>query len=441
MLRFIWLLLLISQVTFAQSSAVIGEGRFLAKDSDSLQFIKKQLIHEALKDVISKEIKQLNLNLELFWQKYNDSLDDSLKTVDESLKRRFGIGTDKENSKEVEKYTDALRSKRLSARLKFAGLNRVMTSYSIKRMSRSTQNPSSRFIKLEAKINRPYLSKIYYRFVQGKKSSEYGGLYINTEYELVNCSYSDLGVENEKDFTQVLGQHWLEWFSKNKPENLANIEILDEDKITQLKEFQAAPLEKQFEVVPEIFVNSLLLNVKIKIDLQNHSPILKEHQFHYSGNVYLQDLQTGKILMQGNIPLDSQKYSNVNSEEISSVIANYVYRMPLGQFTKLRSKIKNIPPLKLTRAITLFNYSNLKDVDSFIQLIEERGIKYSLSSKLISVGVNQSKVIVYFDGEISELKTLLDSVESAKKDLPFELIDSEDTLGIKFNKATNALDV
>ena len=316
MLKYIWLLILLfTHLSIAQSQAVLGEGSFLAKNSDGLQFIKEQLIYEAMKDIITKELKTLNLNPELFWQKYNDSLDYSLKPVDESLKRRFGVGTSKENSKDLEKYTDAMRLKRLKARLKYSGLNGVMTSYSIKRMSRSAQNSNSRFIRLEAKINRSYLSKIYFRFVQGKKSSEYGGLYIQTQYELRNFSYTDLGVENEKDFTSVINEHWISWFSKNKPTNIANIEILNEDKEAKLKDFQSLPVEKQFESVPEVFENSLLLHVKLILDLKNYSTALKEHEFSFKGYIYLQDLQTGKVLMQGSIPTDLQKYRNLKKNE------------------------------------------------------------------------------------------------------------------------------
>lgn len=442
MLKYLLLFMVFfTQVTFAQTKLVVGDGKFNAKETDALDFVKKQLIHEALLDIVTKELKEIGLNDELFWQKYNDGFETTIKSAQESLKTRFGIGTDKENAKSLEQYNDSLRFKKLNTRIKYANLHRVLSSYSIKRMSRAPQNPSLRFIKLEAKVDRSLLSKIYFQFVQGKKSSEYGSLFINTEYELINCSYSDLGVENEKDFTSVLNKHWLDWFNNNRPENIANIEILDEDKKAKLKEFQSLPIEKSFDSIPDIFINSLLISIKVKVDLQEYSKVLKEHEFQYSGDIFLQDLQTGKIISQGSIPIDIQKYSNVADNNLSSVIANYVYRMPLALFTKFRTKMANIPPLKLSKTLTLFNYKNLKDVDDFIELIQEKGIKYSLSSKLISIGVNKATLLVYFDGEISEFKELLDSVESAKKDLPFEFIDSEDALGIKFNQATVTKDV
>jgi hypothetical protein len=436
------LILMTGQMAFAQSKYVAGEGKFKADDGDSLSFIKKQLIHEAFIDVLSKEMDEMDMNKELFWQKFNESFDNMLAPADEALKKKYKIEDEKVDPKNKQRYVDALRLKKLKNRLRFGNLHRIIRSYAVKRMSRSAQDPKSRFIQLEAKVDRNLLAKTYYRFVQGKKSSDYGSLYINVEYELQHCSYTDLGVENDKDFTSVVNQHWLEWLSSesNKPKNIANIEIIDESKKKQLKEYQSLPLDKLLDSIPEIFVNSLLLNIKVVIDRKNFNKEFKEYEFSYDGAIYLQDLQTGKILTEAKIPKELRKYTNVPDVELSSRIANHVYRMPLEKFTRLKTAIANIPPLSLTKVITLFDYKNLNDVDKFINLVKNRGIKYSLGAQLISIGSNKAEIAVFFDGELKDLKELLNSVESAKKDLSFEFIDSDNALGIKFNKIEEVVD-
>lgn len=437
MLRYFLLLLLaslfLSGALQAQSNFVVGEGRFKVAKGESLAFIKEQLKHEAFLNIISKELAFLQLNKDLFWQKYQDGLDTSLSATQESLKKRYKIDTEAETIKLRERYVEALRESRLKKRLSYANLHRVIRSYAVKRMSRSSQNPKLRFIKLEAKVDRDLLSKIYYNFVQGKRSSDYGSLFLNVEYELVNCSYNDLGVKNESDFTSVVNQHWLEWLTQNRPKNIANIEILDEDRKNKLKEYQSLPLEKLLDSIPEVFVNSLLLNIKIVIELKATNPDFKEYSFAYHGGLYLQDLQTNKILMQKSIPLELEKYISVKSDQLSSRVANKVYRTPLGKFTQLKRVMANIPPVSLTKVISLFDYPNLQVVNKFINLIKQKGMKYSLSANLVSLGLNRAQVAIYFDGELSDLKSLLSSSKSAKKDLSYEFIDSNDALGIKFN--------
>ena len=422
-----------SIVVNAQGNYIVGEGKFKVEKAETFAFIEKQLKHEAFVNIISQELQFLQLNKDLFWQKYQEGLDSSLEAVQEDLKKRYKIGTDSETIKLRESYIEALREKRLKKRLSYANLHRVISSYAVKRISRSSQNPKIRFIKIEAKVDRDLLSKLYYKFVQGKRSSDFGSLFVNVEYELVNCSYTDIGVENESDFTSVVNQHWIDWLNKNRPDNIANIEMLDEERKNKLKEYQSLPFEKLIESIPEIFVNSLLLNLKIVIEQKSTNPDFKEHTFAYSGDIYLQDLQTNKILMQKSIPLVTEKYTYVKSDELSSKIANNVYRGPLGEFTQLKKVMANIPPVNLTRIVSLFDYPNLKVVNSFINLIKQKGIKYSLAANIVSLSLNKAQVAIYFDGELQDLKALLNDSKSAKKDLSFELIDSENSLGIKFN--------
>jgi len=194
---------LISLNGFAAS--VQGEGRFYANDDDSLSFIKSQVIHNGFIDVISKEILAMGLNKDVFWKKYDDKFEDSFISIDNSLKEKYQVT---EESKELDKrnYIKALRVKKLNARKAFGKLPRVVQSYGIKRYTRSQQDPNARYVKLEATINRNLLRKIYYNYVQGKKLSAYGSLFLDINYKLVNCDYTDLGVEKETDFTDVVNK-------------------------------------------------------------------------------------------------------------------------------------------------------------------------------------------------------------------------------------------
>jgi hypothetical protein len=435
------LLLLVIAVNSIASDTVQGEGRFNALPDDSLTFIKSQVIHQAFLDVLTKEITSMGLNSQLFWQKYDKQFQESFDPTIEVLKTKFKIGTDEVTKQDKEKFEKNLRLQKLKSKKKYGTLSRVIQSYGIKRYTRSQQNPNARYVKLDARVNRVLLSKIYYNYVRGKQTSDYGSLFLNIKYNLKNCNYSDLGVEKEKDFTDVVNNHWLKWFSENKPGNIANIEILKEDKLNRLNSYFKLPYEKMISDIPEVFVNSLYFDIEITIEKAGEDEKYNDYKFNFSGGGYLLDLQSNNILASMEFPEESKQYRHLKYEKLSTVLANHVYRMPFNEFSVLKKKIKNIAPMNSIHRISLYDFANMKDIYNFVELIKARGVKNSLNARLESIGTNRAEIVIFMDGEITELKTLLNSLESAKKDLSFDFIDTDNVLGIKFNKLVDPADL
>lgn len=427
------LVILFSLNSFA-NDFIQGEGRFYSHNDDSISLIKSQTIHQGFVDVFSKEFDSMGLNKDLFWQKFEEKFKVRFESIENSLKAKYKIDTELETAKLKADYQKELRIKRLEAKEKFGSLHKVIQSYSLKRMSRSQQDPNARYVRLDAKVNRNLLSKIYYNFVRGKKSTDYGSLFLNISYKLKNASFTDLGVEKEKDFTEVVNNHWLKWFSDNKPGNIANIEILKEDKLSRLQDYLKLPYEKMISDIPEVFVNSLYFDIEITIEKVGENEKFNDYLFSFSGGGYLLDLQGNNILAQMEFDKETKQYRNLKYEKLSTVIANYVYRMPLNDFEILKQKIKDIPPMNSIHRLSLFDYSNMSDIDNFLELIKGRGIKYSLNARLDSIGTNRAEIIIFMDGEMSDLRTLLKDIQSAKSDLSFDFIDTDNVLGIKFNK-------
>lgn len=432
---FIIYCLLISNIAFGKS--IMGEGRFWAKDEDKLEFIKKQLEYEAMSSILSQELESMGLNKELFWQKYNEAFEKSFEATDTAYKEKYAIDTDSATRDQKKTYNKIIRKKRLKRKRLFKNLKNVVQAYTVKRFSRSSKHPQSRFMRIEAtKIDRNRLSKIYYNLIRGKQSSDYGSLFLNVNYDLQNCSFTDLGVENAKDFTNVINEYWLKWFSndQNRPKNISNVAILSESDKEKLKEYQSYPLDKMLENTPERFVNSLVLQVNVKIVKKKYDKIFNDYEFKFEGGYFLQDLQTNLVLAEGTLGPENQTYTNVTLKRLMDGVGNHLYRLPLGKFTSLKKSVEQVPPVNFTRIVTIFDYKNLNEVDGFIKLIKEKGIKNSLNTNILSLENNKAKLAVFFDGEFSELKALLKGQEAAKRDLTYEFIDSDDALGIKFKR-------
>ena len=80
-----------------------GDGRFYAMEDDSLAFVKKQLLFNAFKDIISKELKNEGLSPNVFWEKFEEKFDESFEPVQESLTLKYGIEEEDVSAKKKRK--------------------------------------------------------------------------------------------------------------------------------------------------------------------------------------------------------------------------------------------------------------------------------------------------------------------------------------------------
>lgn len=433
MLKYLFLIL-ISISAFAADNYTKGDGRFYSTDDDSLNFIKEELIYLGFTDVISKKLEEAGLNKELFWQKYEEKFQASFKSIEENLRKKYKIDEDP-SAKDKEKFTKEIRRKRLVFKRRFGNLKSVIQSYSIDKTSRSAKNPKIRYIKLQAKVNEQLLSKIYYSYVQGKKTGDYGTLYIHVDYNLADASYTELGISNEKDFADVVNNAWLKDFSRTKPANIKNIEILAGEKLDKLVEYLKLPYERMIQEIPQEFVNSLYLKVDVSIKKINANLDVNKYVFEFDGGMFLQDLQNLQILSSANFKKETQDFTLTKSNsKLGNMIATFVYKIPMSAFNQINSKIKNIPPMTSIQRVALYDFKNIKSVYELIDLLKNKGIKYSLNARLESVGRSKAEIIVFYDGIQTDLKSILSGIKSAKSGQTYDVIDSDTVLGIKFNK-------
>jgi hypothetical protein len=432
MLKF--LVLLVLSFNIFASENIKGEGKFYSSDEDSLSFIKEELTFLGFIDVISKRLEENGLNKELFWQKYEEKFAKRFEIIEESYRKKYNID-EKPTAQEKENFTKTLRKRKLLEKRKFGNLQRVIQSYSIEKTSRSAQNPQIRYIKLQAKVNDQVLNKIYYEFVQGKKTGDYGTLYVHVEFNLKNATYTDLGISSEKDFVNAVSNAWLRSFEKNKPSNIQAIEILEGSRLKALNEYLKLPYERMIQEIPDDFKNSLYLKVDIDIEKLNYEKAVEKYVFKYDGGLFLQDLQNLQILSSDHFKTKQKEFTlSVTSSSLGTLLATDITYIPQAAFSDIQSKIKNIPPMTTIQRIALYDFKNIASVYDLIESIKAQGIKYSLKAKLESIGKERAEIIVFYDGVEANLKEILSGIKPAKNGQTYDVIDSDTVLGIKFNK-------
>ncbi|MBT4793312.1 MAG: hypothetical protein HON90_17205 [Halobacteriovoraceae bacterium] len=437
MKRWIFLLSLVCTSAIA-ANFLNGKGTFIAIDGDSYDFIKKQLIHEGTKSIVSGKLDELGLNKDVFWQKYENKLNEKFVQIEDSLRSSYAEG-ELDNPKKYNRFKERLRRKKLKAQLSFIKMNDMLTKFSIKKISRSQRNANYRYIKLEGDVDTKLVTKIYYNLVRGKKSSDYGSLFINVNYQLNGISYSELGIENENDFEGEVTKSWIEWFSKNKPINIANVLRLEGDKKEMLASYLKRPSELMLSNIPEVFVNSLLLEIEVKVIKKKFDKTINLYSFEYEGNAYLKDLQTNLVMGTYKFSRTQKSYRLATNSGLANLVANHVYQLAIGDFPTIQKNIKEITPITSIEKISVTEFKNLQQVNSFINLIEDKGVKYSLKVEFESIGRQRADLILYFDGNVTEVKEFISTMQSAKKGLSYQVIDVDTKFGIKFNKEVETL--
>ena len=437
MKRILFCLLLISFNAFS-AKFLKGEGTFIAQDGDGYEFVKEQLIHEAIKSILTKELEALGLNSNLFWEKYNERLNSDNEKLEESLKLKFNITEGSSNS-QVEAFKRSLRTKKYEKRKTYRKLDKMLSKYSIKKLSRSQKNPNYRTIRMEGTVNSALLTKEYYNLIRGKSQSDYGSLFIYPQFNLKGISYSEMGIENENDFEGEISKNWLKWFAANKPQNIANTELIDTEKEQILNDFLKVPSENTLLQVPEVFSHSLLIEVEVNIEKVKYVKKMNTYYFEYGGEAFLRDLQSNLVIGTYKFSKEEKTYKLKEDSNLANLIANHVYQMARGSFHGMIKSVKELTPISTIQKIELSNFKSTSRVNDFINLVEERGVRYSAKLRYNFLNKEKVSLLLYFDGTVIDVKTYFEGLRSAKKDLFFEVVESGNTLGIKFKELSESL--
>lgn len=425
------ILLSFSFNVLAEDKFIKAKAHFTKKDGDSIALIEKELFFEVFLKVIDKKLKELHLNSTLFWSKYNESLEEKYTILDESLKVKYKI-TDESTSRELKRYNKVFRLKKLALRRKHHRLQNLITSYANQKISKSPRNPNIRIIKLEAKANERSLTKFYYKMIKGKTESEFGNLYIKTNYEFINFDVSEIGVDNESKITSAVDSNWLKWFIQTKSMNIGHIELLNEEKEKQLNEFLKAQ-STNLEVPSSDFKNSLLLDIDIKVNKKEFISEFKQYVFEYSGAAYLKEIETGRVIGTYDFSKDKKRYQITKLMSLSNIIANHVFKMANMYFPNMNQKIKEVTPNVSAHLFSIVNYNNISVVYKMMEGIRNRGIQFTMQPKIISLNSQKAKIKVFFEGGKDQLVSVLEGMKVGSEGTNFTLIDTDGELSIKLN--------
>ncbi|MDD0853671.1 hypothetical protein HBN50_11225 [Halobacteriovorax sp. GB3] len=442
-----WILTLVMMTvsisSFSAGQYTDGEGRFYSHEDDSLTFVKKQLLYQAFTDVITKEMKKLGLDSQNFWTRYNEKFEAEFQLVQNNLKEKFGIEEDKEVSTKVRKdFEDALRVKKLNLKSRFGRIERVISSYSVRKMTRSTQMAQSRYMNVSAKVNKKLLTELYYDFTRTEDFRSFNNLFVTVDFKLQDMSWTDLGVKLEKDFTNVIHQYWRNWLLQSLNGVVKDVIVADESMKEKLVNYLKIPVEatayfdKDKGVLQEnttmAIMNmddelkqSLWLKIRVDIKKTGDDELVMKRNLIFDGDFILQDLNSKKIVNYYDFITEKASFSFSDEHELSSNSASLVYRLPMNRFKDIKKSLAEMLNEKKRVQLKLRGFRSVGEVESFSKYLQTKGVTLRLSTDVLSIGANETILQVEYRGENQVLFDLLKglknkSIEQETRVLGFE---------------------
>ncbi len=407
------LILFLTTQVFAQS-IVSGEGRFYAADDDSLTFVKTQLHYQAVRDIISKELKNLGLDEKVFWQKYDEKFKDSFAATEQSLKEKYADESGEIPANKKSDFDRAVRAKRLASLSRFGRLQGILNSYSVKRMTRSPQSPQSRYYLIEGKTDRRFINELYLRFTSNDVDQKYKTLFITANFKLDHMTWSDAGVEVGSDFTDVVKNHWLKYIQNKFAGQIEEVVFTDESLERELRDFLMIPRDLAFHQKIEEgdsslarFASGLWLKVEMDLDKINDDELLNKRKISVGGDLLMIELKTNHSIAQEDLETERKLFYTEDSKSFSSSLASMVYSKPLPAFEVAHKSMSGISKAKHDYRLHISSLSSIQDLVEIGDLLVAKGVVHQAKTEVVGFNGSKGELSITFRGNRENLQKFL----------------------------------
>jgi hypothetical protein len=440
------IILIFSLTVKAQVSTVEGDGRFYSRDDDSLSFIKQQLLTNAFRDIFTKEMKEMGLDSDQFWRNYEEKFQQYFENVKTGLMAKHEVT--EETAEKNADYQKALRHERLRLKARYGRISRAIMQHSIKKMSRSPQVPNSRYISVKAKVNRRELHKIYLSFTGNEENKHYSTLYISSDFTLVDTTWSEIGIEVETDFTDVLRNNWKDQITAAMTNKVDKVIFVDSAQTNELKKFSGLSLEivKQVKMqsdensmaaestskdnVREVtdaismsndYASSIWLKINFKIKKIRENENAQKRTFEVSGDLFLQDLSSQKVVFFTDFDEFQNSYSYEDPKVMSNGLANAIYQVPLGSFKSFPRSLESAKTSLKRVTLEVSEYTNMSDLVNLTKFLSDKGVTKQFSPMIKSFDAKNAKILLEYSGEDQDMVTMLKSLSGMNIDQTSQL--------------------
>lgn len=372
----------------------------------------------------------MNMDADLFWSKYEEKFQEAFQPTEEKLQKRYGLGGEKKVSvvKKVQ-YERELRKARLAKIARFGNLSKVISRFSVKKISRSTKNANRRYMRMKVKVNRRALQKIYMQFVSSKHTVQYDRLIIHPNLSLQNAGWTDLGVSTKTVLEGALYESWQNWFVSNYSDiaNLIEFEKLtgpavEVAKADQVQEQESAStaegtVETESGQTGSVAAENLIekedasglkqLHLFIEASIRKTYEDELENYRGFAFKIYTNiiDGQTGELVASKDLSIEPQSFSTVSVKELSSNVASAIYNLPLKELERLKSEVFKYKSNSSKVLVKVAHFPS--DLINLKTRIEEIGLGMGVQAQVVRYLPKESLLSINYAGQDERLTAFI----------------------------------
>ena len=441
----------------SQAEYFTGEGEFLTVDSDSPQFVKKQLIYSAQKNILNEYISQLDLSPQEFWQGFENKITEKIGEKIEVLNEKLTKAREEKNFDSLIEYETKKRELSLKTEAIFLNKARIFTSYSVLDRSQSLSNPSLKFIKMKVKISKPRLKSFFYKLTKDDLNRFFENFYISVNFNNRSLfavkSPSDSAIIDESKIEQIktaLTIKWEKFFTEelnpivnkiiftNESQNREIIQQIylspnpKEDKVegevgedetgesegsgaigrlggeegvevddkTEQGMLSGVNIEEEGPKISER--SSLFLKLEFDIEKVHFNELAQKGEYTYTGGMVLYDAEGGNIVFAHDFKKVEKEIFVTSKDIFYSSFATSLYNKPLSFFRKNKSHLAKYPSINNKMTVKVTKAANLNEIFTLNEFLNISGATHNFKSGSFISGNNEYFFDLLFNGNEDE---------------------------------------
>lgn len=412
------LILFFLMQSIAFSQFVKSDGKFFSDPEDSLSLVKEQLLYESTKKLVTTELEDMGLDHELFWIKYEELLNVKLGEEEVSLREKMRMDVEKVPVSRKKRFEKTWRLKRLKVQREFANIQRTLDSYKVLNLSRSSNNPQMRYMKMEGKINRDILRTVYFElFRDVNEDTRITNLYWGTEINLKQGDWGQIDVEDKENLMRVLNTTLEKKIKENFEHIVTEITFADGDMEKNIDGFMATKnieIGESEEAMTTEFANSGYLKFSYDVYIENVDKDLARVEIKGNGRVSFVDLTQFEPIYFENLKNEDFNLYNKSSTNKGSQLASKIF----GKFTPEIMGAKNHLERKrsgFTKSlVSITGHGSMSEIFGIQSLLNKMGITLQMSSEIEKFSLKNTALNIRYKGKEEVFRQILLSLNGKK---------------------------
>jgi hypothetical protein len=418
--KYFFLLLLISNFAWAQLLNTVELTEKLSVSDEAAA--QKELLHKATLKSFEKFIPALGYK----YNEFDEKLDAEFKEYFNNYKEKkiiekFGA-SHKTNLSETERaaFLNNLDKEKHDLFIQFSRTAAVLRSHSIAQIQQNEKDPFTWTAKINLDVDKIKLERFLNKIMKGE-NKPFSKIIIITEINSQDFTWPDLGLDNEKVFTNPLNNSWLKWFNENPPSTVEEVVLCDEACMNYYIKWSETQLSQIS--VPEEYRNSVFLIVNMQVKRVVLIENLQEIKFEWQGRTLLHDLATKRILESFTLPTEKRTFRQLDQKAINSGLVSSLYRSPLTAFMQFSKKLEEKVGFNRVSKLVIKGYRHIGDVMALNETLKTRGTSLGLNIDIESFSKDEANLLCFYRGEEKSFTDILSGLKEVKSTHGYTLVN------------------